>query len=395
MPRLDLQARVLEHQVGKGADRAPRPLRSPSWTRRTAPIPSQPLNAWGVWTGSAGAGGAEADPRSRGAGPREAWRCGAPHRVRAALGWAASVTDHNGVSIVARYGFAGAVEWKQLDTSGATNPIDTKWVVRARVCLDAACLDSVEVFTAHWGGGGRTVLDKQARETVTFMSAIPAGQPHILIGDLNAYETVRRAAPRTLCDAVRVPAERQLHGRLEDLSERFGHRLHRHDESGRVRQSDRCPLQADRLRVVEEHPARRDAAVRHVPPGDGAPSDHYGIIVESRRPVQERRRTRVAHRIDHIARRGRLDERRRQRGRVSLGQYTRSCAWMSVLRRRAPRGRRPPPRISVAWDTAQSANGGHSLQAIAYDAAGNVGASLAIAVNVYNPPAPRAVLPGS
>ena len=42
----------------------------------------------------------------------------------------------------------------------------------------------------------------------------------------------------------------------------------------------------------------------------------------------------------------------------------------------------------VAWNTAQSANGGHSLQAIAYDAAGNAGASLAIAVDVYNPPAP-------
>ena len=57
-----------------------------------------------------------------------------------------------------------------------------------------------------------------------------------------------------------------------------------------------------------------------VPPGDGAPSDHYGIIIVPGARSRNAAGHDVAHRIDHIARRGRLDERRRQRGRVSLGQ---------------------------------------------------------------------------
>ena len=151
--------------------------------------PTQPMNAWGVGIVPQELATLNADPGIVALGLGEAWLCGGPQKVRAALGWAATVSDQNGVSIVARYGFKGALQWKQLDTSKAGTPSDTKWVVRAPVCLDAGCSQSIEVFTAHWGGGGSEVLDVQAQETVTFLSAVPAGEPHILIGDLNVFET--------------------------------------------------------------------------------------------------------------------------------------------------------------------------------------------------------------
>ena len=39
---------------------------------------------------------------------------------------------------------------------------------------------------------------------------------------------------------------------------------------------------------------------------------------------------------------------------------------------------------AIAWNTTTAANGGHSLQTRAYDAAGNVGSSAAVGVNVSN-----------
>src|SRR5436190_18563382 len=115
--------------------------------------PTQPMNAWGVGIVPQELARLNADPGVVALGLGEAWLCGAPQRVRAALGWAATADERNGVSIVARYGFAGPLQRKQLDTSKAINPTDTMWVVRAPVCLNAACSASVETFTAHWGGG--------------------------------------------------------------------------------------------------------------------------------------------------------------------------------------------------------------------------------------------------
>ena len=157
--RPDLQARLLEHQVGEGTNRA---SWLPGHLRRHLQLhrPDAADECVGRRHRAAGARQAQCRPAasSRSASARPGY-VEAPQRVRAALGWAATVADQNGVSIVARYGFTGPVQWKQLDTSKAGTPSDTMWVVRAPVCLDAACSDSIEVFTAHWGGGGSAVLD--------------------------------------------------------------------------------------------------------------------------------------------------------------------------------------------------------------------------------------------
>ena len=99
---------------------------------------------------------------------------------------------HIGVSIVARYGFAGGEEWKQLDTSLNPDPNDTMWVLRTPVCLNAGCTKSMNVFTTHWYATESdpdyvTSFEGQARQTLDFMKLLPSGRPHVLIGDLNVW----------------------------------------------------------------------------------------------------------------------------------------------------------------------------------------------------------------
>src|SRR5207248_8938135 len=120
-------------QSGKGE--APLPGHPSSFVENlNCTDPSQPLNAWGV-----GVIQAElkakigADPGVIALGVTEAWTCGSPDNVRNALGWPARTAEHNGLSLLARYGFAAPEQWIQLDTSSNVTPNDTKWTVRAVV----------------------------------------------------------------------------------------------------------------------------------------------------------------------------------------------------------------------------------------------------------------------
>ncbi|MBA3231596.1 MAG: hypothetical protein H0T05_02140 [Acidobacteria bacterium] len=102
--------------------------------------PSKPLNAWGMGVVQAELDRAlNGDPAIIALGLSEAWNCASPGAVLKALGWAKHTGERNGVSLIARHGFAGPHEWLQLDTSLNANPNDTKWVVRAPVCADTAC----------------------------------------------------------------------------------------------------------------------------------------------------------------------------------------------------------------------------------------------------------------
>ena len=113
--------------------------------------PTKPLNAWGKQVVQHELiARIKNDPAVVALGLAESWQCASRQNVRAVLGWAAPSSGHNGVSIVARYGFAGAEEWKQLDTSLNPNPNDTMWVLRTPVCLNAGCTKSMDVFTTHW-----------------------------------------------------------------------------------------------------------------------------------------------------------------------------------------------------------------------------------------------------
>jgi hypothetical protein len=113
----------------------------------------------------------------------EAWTCATPRRIRALLGFAAVAPDWTtagevaGVSIVARYGFAGPSKVKALPKCSST--ADQFYVVSAPVYVDAARTRVVHVYATHWKG-----CTAEAQATVDFMQE-NAYKPRALTGDLN------------------------------------------------------------------------------------------------------------------------------------------------------------------------------------------------------------------
>jgi hypothetical protein len=247
--------------------------------------PTLPLNAWGVGlvqqhlVSSLGN-----DPKVVALGLAEAWGCGSPENVRKALGWKSRTSEHNGVGLTARYGFAGPEEWEQLDTTLNTNPADTKWVLRIRVCLDVACSNNVNVFVAHWlgtGDSGLITYDTQSAETVAFMARTAGGSPHMLVGDLNLWAApgrVCRQNPTTaglqrLRDSGYMDAWPLLHGSANGFTGMTNRAGCGTPEGNVWKRADYTWSPSNFLPVSA-------GIFGNVPAGDAAPSDHYGIVSE-------------------------------------------------------------------------------------------------------------------
>jgi endonuclease/exonuclease/phosphatase family metal-dependent hydrolase len=214
-------------------------------------------------------------------GLAEAWNCGSPKNVREALGWKADSGERNGVALLARYGFSGTPEFLQLDTAANKDQRDTMWILRGAVCLDTPCSRSFDVYTAHWSGNGprgRDTYDRQAQQSVEFM-AKSAG-PHVLIGDLNVFEgsspvcgqTPNNTSLTFLRNAGYVDAWTAVHGAAEGFTGMVnrhgcgspdGYPWKRIDYAW---SKSLTPLGIQRFGVV--------------PPGEAAPSDHFGIVAE-------------------------------------------------------------------------------------------------------------------
>ena len=249
---------------------------------------TKPINGWGTGfvqshlTKSVGS-----DPKMVALGLAEAWAstCGSPENVRQLLGWKSRTSERNGVAMVAKYGFAGPEEWVQLDTTLNPNPADTMWVLRMPVCLDSACSQTINVFASHWYSSGTNKLtsyDRQAAQTVAFLQRAGGSAPHILIGDLNVFdgttpvcngENPTNIGLQRLRDAGYVDAWPLLHGSAEGntgMTNRAGcgspegYVYKRPDYTWSP--SGYRPVSVTRFGVV--------------PAGDEAPSDHYGLVTE-------------------------------------------------------------------------------------------------------------------
>jgi len=240
---------------------------------------SQPLNAWGMGLVQAELNARlNADSQTIALGLGEAWLCGAPEHVKQALGWKARTADHNGASLIARYGFAGPEQWLQLKTLLYGSATDSHWVVRAPVCVDAICSRSIIVYSAHWATNGDQYdqgFQDQARDTLNFM-AQDNGRPHVLIGDLNAYETAGTGpssyspALHLLLDANYVDVWPTVHGDGEGFTGMV-------NRAGRGQPEGYPYKRIDYVWLQGFHP---DAMSRFgvTPPGDGGLSDHFGVL---------------------------------------------------------------------------------------------------------------------
>jgi hypothetical protein len=248
---------------------------------------TKPINGWGTGlvqshlTNSVGS-----DPKMVALGLSEAWAstCGSPEHVRQLLGWKSKTSEHNGLAMVAKYGFVGSEEWVQLDTTLNPNQADTMWVLRMAVCLDAACSQSMNVFAAHWYApeiqNQVASYDRQAAQTVAFLQRKGDNAPHVLIADLNVWEgratcsqTPIGAGLQRLRDAGYTDAWPLLHGAAEGFTgmtnragcgSPVGYGWKRPDYTWSP--ANFLPVSITRFGVV--------------PAGDEAPSDHYGLITE-------------------------------------------------------------------------------------------------------------------
>jgi hypothetical protein len=350
--------------------------------------PSQPLNAWGIGTvqqhlrNSVGN-----DPKVVALGLGEAWFCGSPENVRAALGWKARSSERNGVAIVARYGFAGPEEWVQLDTSLNPNPSDTMWVLRVPVCLNVECSQTITTFTAHWYATGTyktTMFDRQGQQTVDFLKRAGGSAPHVFVGDLNAWEgtatcsqTPTSAGISQLRNAGYIDAWPAVNGTREGFTGMTNRPGCGSPEGYSWKRIDYAwspagyhPLSMTRFGVVTA--------------GDGAPSDHYGIIAEYPWPGTPPATDTVPPSVTLVT---------PFEGATITGPITISAnayddlgvTRVEILEDGVAAHTLTSAPYQVTCDLTKKGAGAHTVAARAYDAAGNVSTSPATAVYVPAP----------
>ncbi|MEP6915056.1 MAG: Ig-like domain-containing protein, partial [Acidobacteriota bacterium] len=354
---------------------------------------SLPLNAWGLGivqrelTTSVGS-----DASVVALGLAEAWSCASPAGVKSALGWAAASSERNGVGMVARYGFAGPEQWFQLDTTRNLNPADTMWVLRLPVCLDSQCSRSVVLFTAHWYGAAATtpeelsIFEVQSQQTIDGMNALPAGQPHVLVGDLNAYEGTqipcgasysKKRPVQMLREAGYLDAWTSVQGLADGGTGMWNRAGCGTPEGNLYKRIDYAwskwlsPLSVIRFGMVT--------------PGQPAPSDHAGIIAEYATPdvkaVSSPPTAQIRTPLDSTT----------VAGMVSVAvdaQDDQAVVRVELLMDGAPFAVSATGPFNFAWNTSLTPNGVHRLQAAASDAASNRTLSTVISVTVANPVAP-------
>ena len=240
---------------------------------------SKPVNAWGVGATQRALADLAADPAVVALGLAEAWNCAKPSAVRQALAWNTATDERNGTALVARYGIRGSPRWLQLDTSRNKNPKDTAWTLGTAVCLAKDCRQTLDVFVTHWAGTGpsaQDTFDSQARDTVKMMSS--ARGPHVLVGDLNVFEGPDRVCNQnpnnSSLNVLRAAGYTDAWAALHNTESGFTGMTNRagcgHPEGATWKRIDYAwskgiaPVSIERFGVV--------------PPGDAAPSDHYGIV---------------------------------------------------------------------------------------------------------------------
>jgi hypothetical protein len=350
---------------------------------------TQPVNAWGIgFVQQALTAPIKDDPSVIALGLAEAWVCGSAENVRRFLGWEAKTETRNGVAVVARYGFAGAEVWQQLDTSLNPTPSDTMWVVRVPVCADAACSRSVLMYAAHWYGTGtykKTMYDRQAQQTVAFMQQTAGAEPHVLLGDLNAWEGTTaqcgqnpiNAGISRLRSAAYVDAWPHIHGAAEGFTGMtnrsgcgtpVGYTWKRIDYAWST--SGLEPLDITRFAMP---------AV----PGDAAPSDHYGIVATYPLAGQQYQEdvTPPTAALTSPAPGAVVS------GLLNLGVTAAddvAVTRVEILMNGVVTHTLTSAPYVGSTDTTLHPNGTHTYQARAYDAAGNVGATAVHSVEFAN-----------
>jgi hypothetical protein len=255
------------------------------------------------------------------------------------------------------------------------------WVVETPVCLDADCAKSIVVFTAHWGGGIDAEYDIQANQTAAFLETMPADAPRLLIGDLNVWEgtgivcsqTPQNTALNSLRAAGYADTWPAVNGSVEGytgMANRAGCGVPEGYTWKRIDYAwfkNLTPVSMTRFGMLK--------------PGDGSPSDHYGIIAEYEAPGLPPDVTPPTASVVAPAANGIVS------GTVTVdvtASDDRALTRVDLLVDDLVTGSATRSPYSIAWLTSAVVNGVHNLVARARDASGNIGFSPVVAVTVDN-----------
>jgi endonuclease/exonuclease/phosphatase family metal-dependent hydrolase len=150
---------------------------------------SKPMNAWGVGLPQKELERIRTDPAIVVLALQEAWHCGSPGNVNTVLRFKTPTIEQEGVSLLARYGFAAPPRFEQID------PHNHRWIESGRVCLDSSCSTSLQMFATHLGGSDADFLPQVER----VMSIVDAERtPRMFMGDLNLFR-IDQWNPRVPC----------------------------------------------------------------------------------------------------------------------------------------------------------------------------------------------------
>lgn len=238
--------------------------------------PSQPMNAWGMGLPQAELAKVRADPEIVAMAIEEAWNCGSPSNVNGVLGFKSATPDRDGTALLARYGFASAVQYQQLNRGA--------WLVSGDVCLDPACTTAFPMVAAHWDGGVADSSAAQAQQTLQFMSSKPT--PNLFMGDLNVFR-VDTWNPPVPCTGADNPSRVAAIGLVEGAGYTDAWKATQNAEgwTGMATRNG-CGVPNGnlfkRIDYVYAKGVRVVSAARfaRAAPGADSPSDHIGLIAE-------------------------------------------------------------------------------------------------------------------
>ena len=152
-----------------------------SWSHETGNCVdrTKAINAWAIGLPQAQLERLAADQEIVAVAVQEAWNCASPAAINAILGFKTASREQEGVALLARYGFSGAIKYQRID--GAAN----RWLIGGDVCINPACARTMPMFSTHFGGASEDELPGQAGRALDFLRA--ERRPHLVMGDLNTF----------------------------------------------------------------------------------------------------------------------------------------------------------------------------------------------------------------
>jgi endonuclease/exonuclease/phosphatase family metal-dependent hydrolase len=238
---------------------------------------SKPMNAWGIGLPQKELERIKNDQAIVVMALQEAWNCGSAKNVNALLQFKSPIAEHEGVALLARYGFAAPPRFEEID------PPNHRWIESARVCLEAACSRSLAMSATHLGGGDAAFLP-QVERVIALVDAETG--PRLFMGDLNLFK-IDRWNPRVPCTAP------DSAGRLSAIAaiERAGFTdtwkaLNSGEGWTGMASRNGCGNPNGGLYKRIDYIYTKGLKARSItrfaqpPPGADAPSDHAGLIAE-------------------------------------------------------------------------------------------------------------------